>query len=261
MLIVDDNEINQKVISVFLRLGGHQTEAAYSGEAALEMAAANNYDAILMDVMLPGIDGREASRRIRQLSDPHKASVPILAVTGNISAEDVESCKAAGMDDFLGKPIAMEALEAALARLPARGTTGGMVTEIDSLDDYLPAAEAAVPLLSTETLDRLGRAFDHVALSQLLDDMLAESMPLITGIATAQQEGDRPAIRTHAHTLKGMAMTLGVIQVGDLAADIETAVQRHAPDEEMADMITRLQQTFAQSEQAIAQWRGQLVGQ
>ena len=259
VLIVDDNEINQKVIAGFLRLGGHQTEAAYSGEVAVEMAGARLYDAILMDVTLPGIDGLEASRRIRQLPDRAKAAVPILAVTGNIEADDVEACRQAGMNEFLGKPIAMEALEAALARLPATvpdsPAGGSTAAAIDSLDDYLPQAEPTAPLLSQETLDRLGHAFDRPALGQLFEDMLKESGILVAAIETAQQDDNRLEVRAQAHTLKGMAMTLGVVQLGDLAADLETAVQRQATGDELVALVTRLQTAFELSKQAIAAWR------
>jgi signal transduction histidine kinase/CheY-like chemotaxis protein/HPt (histidine-containing phosphotransfer) domain-containing protein len=258
VLIVDDNEINQKVIAGFLRLGGHQTEAAYSGEAAVEMASAKLYDAILMDVTLPGIDGLEASRRIRQLPDRAKAAVPIMAVTGNIAAEDIEACRQAGMNEFLGKPIAMEALEAALSRLPAanrEGNSGKSTRPAESLDDYLPQAEPAAPLLSEETLERLGHAFDQQALGQLFEDMLQESNVLITTIEAAHQAGDRPEIRTQAHTLKGMAITLGVIQLGDLAADLETAVQRQAGAAELEALVARLRSVFELSRQTIAVWR------
>jgi signal transduction histidine kinase/CheY-like chemotaxis protein/HPt (histidine-containing phosphotransfer) domain-containing protein len=257
VLIVDDNEINQKVIAGFLRLGGHQTEAAYSGEAAVELAAAKSYDAILMDVTLPGIDGLEASRRIRQLPDPARAAVPIMAVTGNIAAEDIEACRRAGMNEFLGKPIAMEALEAALARLPAAVQAPADEAETESLDDYLPQDEPAQPLLSTETLERLGHAFDAQALGQLFDDMLAESGPLMAAIDAAGKAGNRQEIRAQAHTLKGMAMTLGVAQLGDLAADIETAVQRQAGTEELEGLITRLIYSFEQSKLAIEKWQDQ----
>ena len=130
VLVVDDNEINQKVIVGYLKADGHASEVAASGEKAVALAAEKLYDLILMDVTLPGIDGLEASRRIRAFDDPAKNNVPIVAITGNIEPGDVKACRDAGMNDFLGKPIDPASLHGVLTRLEPHFA--------DPLDDYLP---------------------------------------------------------------------------------------------------------------------------
>lgn len=256
ILVVDDNQINQKVISGFLAAGGHEIVAATSGEKGLSLATSTRFDLILMDVTLPGIDGLEASRRIRALPDAVLRAVPIIAITGNTSPRDVEECRAAGMNDFLGKPIDPDALETILERLHRPATAATV-----SLDDYLPEQSGDIQLLDETVLRRLTKAFDGAALSGLIDDMLRESLPLIRGMVFSVQENDLAQLRVQAHTLKGMAMTLGVTGVGELAADIESSVQRGEAREVLSAMAARLEQVFDQSEIAIQRWRDETIGQ
>jgi PAS domain S-box-containing protein len=121
ILVAEDNEINALLARALLVKLGHRPTMAASGEAAIECwlaarAAATPFDRVLMDLHMPGMDGFEATRRIRALeTESGSAHTPILALTANASAEDREACRAAGMDDFLVKPLDRERLAAALA--------------------------------------------------------------------------------------------------------------------------------------------------
>ena len=103
ILLVDDAEMNRRLAVFMLQAAGHRVEAAADGAAAVDAAAREAFDVILMDVQMPGIDGYEATRRIRGL--PGGGSVPVIAMTANVMQEDVDRCFAAGMDAHLSKPI------------------------------------------------------------------------------------------------------------------------------------------------------------
>ena len=110
ILLVEDNHINQLVAQKILAKAGLSADVADSGEKALEKLSTQSYELVLMDVRLPGIDGIETSRRIRSReSDVLDHSVPIIALTAYASDEDQATCITAGMDDYLSKPLDIDA--------------------------------------------------------------------------------------------------------------------------------------------------------
>ncbi len=112
VLLVEDNETNREIALALLEPSKLQIDTAEDGAVAIELAAKNQYDAILMDVQLPKINGLEATRIIRQ---QYKKTAPIIAMTANVSKEDKDECLASGMDDFIGKPFYAEELYDKLA--------------------------------------------------------------------------------------------------------------------------------------------------
>ena len=105
ILIVDDNEINQKLLKELVTRLGHTTDLVGSGEKAIEMVEKNNYGMVLMDVQLTGISGLGATKAIRGMADKEKAKIPVVALTGNVAAENVRECYAANMNGHLAKPV------------------------------------------------------------------------------------------------------------------------------------------------------------
>ncbi len=116
VLLVEDNAINRKVASRMLRKLGIEAAVAENGREAVEASLAASYDVVLMDVQMPEMDGMEATRRIRGSSSRHQPR--IVAMTANAVDGDREACLAAGMDDYIAKPVRFEALEAALRAAP-----------------------------------------------------------------------------------------------------------------------------------------------
>lgn len=119
VLVAEDSPAMQQVLRVLLEAGGHQLAFASDGRDAVAMAASQTFDVILMDVMMPMMDGPTAAQRIRELGG-RAGGIPIIALTANALAGDRDRYLAAGMTDYLSKPIEVAALYAALVRVTAR---------------------------------------------------------------------------------------------------------------------------------------------
>ncbi|MBE0566245.1 MAG: response regulator, partial [Krumholzibacteria bacterium] len=115
ILLVEDNPFNQKVAVGMLKMLGCAVEVASNGAEALDLLQGMEFDLVCMDCQMPQMDGYEATRRIRELSGT-KARVPVIAMTANVLSGDRRACFAAGMDDFLSKPINKATLAAMLAK-------------------------------------------------------------------------------------------------------------------------------------------------
>jgi PAS domain S-box-containing protein len=115
LLVVDDIAMNREIASAFLRDAGHAVACVESGREAVEAAAVADYDVVLMDVRMPGMDGLEAARRIRALTGA-RGEVPLIAMTAQVFAEQVEDCRRAGMGSHLAKPFTQDELLVAVER-------------------------------------------------------------------------------------------------------------------------------------------------
>ena len=219
LLVVDDIANNRDIAAAFLRSAGHRVTSAASGAAAVRAAAAKRFDAVLMDVRMPGMDGLEATRQIRALPPPNGA-VPIIAVTAQAFPEQIEACRQAGMDHHLSKPFEVEALLNAVAT-----GIGGAERAVDGA----PAASAQ------ETMPILDQAIFAATASYLPQAELAVHMQaLVTrgqGLLTALQ-GDQPPEEAAAlaHSMAGAAGTFGFQQIADLGRRYEYAIETRAPD-------------------------------
>ena len=120
ILVVEDNRINRMVATRFLGIEGHEVVTAENGVEALDIVQSETFDAVLMDVQMPEMDGFEATRAIRRIEKKTGAHVPIFAMTAYSMAEEIDKCHAVGMDDYLSKPIRPEALRELLAPVAQR---------------------------------------------------------------------------------------------------------------------------------------------
>ena len=179
VLLVEDHPVNQQVACDFLEALGHRAVVAATGEVALQLAADGVFDAILMDVNLPGISGIETTRRIRSLAG-EIGRVPIIGVSAHVQAGDIADCHNAGMDEVLAKPLMPEALAQALVRL-------------------CEAPEIASSV--RETLTDLGPERTR----GLLHLMLARLRPEADSIIEALRAGNSSEVELRAHRLKGAA--------------------------------------------------------
>ncbi len=234
VLLVEDNMINQQVAGEFLDALGLTFTVAGDGAAALAAVQGERFDAILMDVQMPGMDGLEATRRIRR--DLGLTEMPIIAMTAHAMDQDRRRCLDAGMNDHVAKPIDPRVLARALAtwlpQAPPDGTPRpGAATaplpappsaQASPLPDSLPGIDLPVARRNlnqnTTLLRKLLREFaiGHGSQMLLLRDMA--------------RQGDWPDLRAAAHTLKGTAATLGAREVAHLAGQLEQLTEAAAPN-------------------------------
>jgi CheY-like chemotaxis protein/HPt (histidine-containing phosphotransfer) domain-containing protein len=205
VLVVEDNEINRTVILALLDKFGLKAAVAHNGREAIEMAADRDYDAILMDCLMPEVDGFQATRQIRE--DEGARHVPIVAMTALSMPGDRERCFAAGMDDYLSKPIRRTALEAVITRWLPSGQGRADTEGEDDGDKRVTRALDGV--LDQPTVIRLRDTLTPKTCHQLLDIFDEQQQRCVLDIADAVQRGDREEVRRVAHLLKGSSASLG----------------------------------------------------
>lgn len=160
ILVVEDNPVNQCVNAWLLEKDGHRVTVVGDGRLAVRMVATGGFDAVLMDLDVPGLDGIEATEAIRSLNGP-EAQVPVIAITASTLPDDIERCRAAGMDEHLSKPVNPAALARVLARLTEPAEADAAAAEFDasvlsSLEGVLGADR--VRALVEEFVDRAASA-------------------------------------------------------------------------------------------------------
>jgi len=206
ILVVDDSDINRELIGCFLRGVGHRVSEARDGVAAVRIAAANDFDLVLMDMRMAGLDGLEATRRIRALQGS-RGLVPIVAVTANALDQHADACRRAGMSDHLAKPFTQEELLAVVARA-ARCP--------------IPQSPAA-PAIDQSIIDLLVASLGESRVERLLDQLALRIESLLRRmddpIAIAPEEAAELA-----HELIGGAGTLGFRRLAEAASRYESAL-------------------------------------
>jgi signal transduction histidine kinase/DNA-binding response OmpR family regulator len=215
VLLAEDNVVNQKVAVLILNRLGQQPDVVTNGEEALTALRAQDYDLVLMDVQMPVMDGLEATRRIRA-ELPSDRQPRIVAMTANALVEDREACFAAGMDDYLAKPVRTEELARALVRVGAAGTSE---PQAEQGPDPRQAVDPTVLQELTARLGDKGPAF----LTSLVQTWRDEVASRLADLDAAVAAGDPEGIARVAHTLKSGSASLGA---GPLAATCEQVEER-----------------------------------
>jgi CheY-like chemotaxis protein len=214
LLVVEDNPVNQLVALGILETLGYAAETADDGLAAIGAWKRGSYAGVLMDVQMPRMDGYAATRSIRRL-EAEGERIPIIAMTAAAVEGEREKCLAAGMDDFLTKPVNPDALGSALRRW-----VGGQGAE-RTAPASVPAFDEGV--LDLERLDML-RDLDPgntTYLDRAIENFVARVPEAVDEIRSAARSGDSDALRHAAHRLKGSALNLGLPAVGHLAYGLE----------------------------------------
>ncbi|WP_293368187.1 response regulator [Nevskia sp.] len=223
VLVAEDNEINQQVACELLEAAGVEVCIAPNGLVAVEEARAHHFDAVLMDLQMPLMDGLEATRALRA-EGGELARIPIIAMTANAMAEDRARCLEAGMNDHLGKPIDVRRLYALLERWtrPAAGSARAA-----SLRTPRTVAGKGEGCDFAAAVDRLGGSR---ALWQKLGRRFLDTPRDAAEIERHLAAGNRDAARRGAHTLKGVAAALGAQALSEAASAVEQAVLAAAAD-------------------------------
>jgi PAS domain S-box-containing protein len=230
ILVVEDNPVNQMVATGLLAALGYTTETADDGLAAIESARDGGFDAILMDVQMPHMDGYTATRHIRAHEIGRRQ--PIIAMTAAAVAGERERCLEAGMDDFLTKPVDAARLAETLKRWLAPSPSYADRLDLDRLEELrgLDDPDDGSSYVDRAIANFLGNADEHLALME-----------------SAAASGDADQLRTVAHRLAGSALNLGVVALGEGARELE----EHIMNGSMADAVAALPEVAAQLADAV----------
>ncbi|MEJ2792565.1 PAS domain S-box protein [Iodobacter sp. LRB] len=231
ILLADDHAFNQQIGSELLELKGAKVILANNGQEAIQLAQQYQFDAILMDVQMPEMDGITASQILRK--NPDYDAVPIIAMTANISTDYRQRCTQAGMNHFIGKPVQAEKLYLALMICFRQQTEPELPSSV-SPKDITPASE--------------GQWINHQELQSMLGEEITRQRKYCERFSEAMKGGlatiddalayNQPdLIKTECHRLKAIANTVGALPLGELLAKLE---KNEHTSEELKQAIVEL---------------------
>jgi CheY-like chemotaxis protein len=200
VLVAEDNEINQFAAIRLLRSFGLTVDVAANGREAITMTGRAEYAAVFMDCQMPDVDGYTATRVIRRREAQTGRRTPIIALTAHALEGDREKCLAAGMDDYLPKPLRRRTIQDLLGRLPELGAAG---KDDGGLDVFDPGP-----------LQEIGDPETEAALATMFLDQTADRLAAIREAIAAE---DAPRLHALAHGLKGSAATVGATRMSEIA--------------------------------------------
>jgi PAS domain S-box-containing protein len=261
ILLAEDNTVNQKLALRLLERLGYRADVAGNGLEVLEALQRQPYTVVLMDVQMPEMDGLEASRAINERW-PEQERPRIIAMTANAMQGDREECLAAGMDDYLTKPIQIKAFQEALERagLWAKQRTASPQTDRQPQEEatMVPQDEGqqsgASPALDPAVLMEL-RKFqgegERDIVQELAEAFQFETPPLLEALQVAVREEQFEALKRAAHNLKGSSNNLGARTMAALSAQLES-LGKQETIAGAAELVTKLEQEYQRVCQALA---------
>ena len=234
ILVAENHVLNQEVATEFLESAGATVCIAQNGKEALDLLANNRFDCVLMDLQMPVLDGYEATRQIR--ARPELADMPVLAMTANVSDEDRERCRIAGMNDFIGKPFKPAAFYAVIARWLKR-------------PQQIPAAPAAAEQRSVwpgdpDVIDLSVLAElvggDRTRMREFARKFVASARQDMAEVETALDHEDRVALGKLGHHLKSPAGLAGAIRFAELCRALEQYGKHGGSMEQIRGIVSQM---------------------
>ncbi|MBU1432001.1 response regulator [Myxococcota bacterium] len=227
VLLVEDQPVNQRVASIMLSQLGHETQTASNGVEALDALSQGAFDVVLMDVQMPEMDGLEATRAIRGGLIPSATEIPIIAMTAHAMEGDRARCLAAGMSDYLSKPIDSVALASTLARWGAPKRL--------EVARWRPRQGEGRGVDMAEALRRVGG--DEAILFALLGEVWRDHHQAASEVEGLLAAGRVEAALSHLHQLKGVLGNVAATAAYQTSRALESAVRASAPTAALLDAL------------------------
>ena len=241
ILLAEDNLVNQMVATKMLANIGYKADVASNGKEAFDAINKINYDLIFMDILMPEMDGFEATRAIRKLDKSIKQP-KIIAMTANAMTGDREKCLRAGMDDYLSKPIKAEELVAKLSHW-------GELINLESANEMEQIKKQELPatILDEKKISLLAdinTKEDAIFLVELLEIFIKDLPKATANITDAYKRQDVQKLKFNAHRLKGSSLSLGIDHLAKICEQIEKAAMSNSFTEETSNSIKNLTNDF-----------------
>ncbi|GEM_PF-851707 len=225
ILLVEDTPTNQKVITYQLQLLGYQINCVNNGQEALNELHRQPYDLVLMDCLMPVLDGYEATRRVRQEEGQSRHTI-IIAMTAHAFDQDRQKCLDVGMDDYISKPVTIETLDAVLSRwLPEKtDITFDLTPDIPQI--FLSHGADIIDFKRLDELTRGDTKFQREVISTFVEDAFEYVKKIQTSIDTDQPE----EVSHYAHQLKGSSSMTGIYHIPQMAKNLEITAKENPED-------------------------------
>ncbi|MEQ8652154.1 MAG: TMAO reductase system sensor histidine kinase/response regulator TorS [Kiloniellales bacterium] len=225
IMVVDDDPVSLRVVRAFLQRMGHRVATAHDGNEALSLVAMERPDLVLMDISMPGMDGLEATRRIRKFTDPDLRSLPIVGISAHVFRQELERHLAAGLDRLLSKPVFPERLfETIEAIFAAPGDAPEWDDQVLAQQPEAAASDAGM-LLDAQVLTEDAAMLGLTAVERILKSYRKVVPEHLSAIAAAQDRGDLQAMGRTAHAIKSAAGAVGAVRLAQCADRCERAAR------------------------------------
>ena len=235
VLVAEDNPVNRRVIEAFLGRLGYRPRLATTGREAIELAAREAFDLIVMDVQMPEVDGLEATRAIKARATQSRPPPRIVALTANALPQDRAACLRAGCDDYLAKPITLDKLAAALV---ATAPTPQQAREAAALDE--------------KKLNKLDAALGGALLAQILGTHETDARELVHALRGAADRADASALARLAKTLVFTSEILGATALAHVAARLAAACESGDATAAAPEAVEQIARELAEARLALA---------
>ena len=236
ILLAEDHPVNERVVMRMLKRLGFSADAVHDGREALSAVSAGRYDLVLMDCQMPEMDGYQATREIRaQNLDPRPV---IVALTAHALESDREKCIAAGMDDYLSKPVQPEDLARVITKWLTKPETESDIAETDNAAETAPEEEESP--IDPAAITKLGDPDDDSFAVEMIEVFLSDAQQRLAAIRTAYANRDSAALAQVTHTLKGSCGHFGARRLMSICAEVERASRSGAMeglDEQIEELL------------------------
>jgi CheY-like chemotaxis protein len=261
ILAADDHPVNQELVSLLVKKLGHQVELVSNGKEAFKALQDKAFALVLMDCQMPEMDGYEATRAIREWEGPERHT-PIIALTAAAMTGDREKCLAAGMDDYLTKPIQPEKLRDAFLRwLPQPKGNEMPLSNFESQSNPQSSSpetnteeghSSANITMDSEKMAELRALGGNDFVVKIITQFVQDASKSVAQLQDALDTENRDALIKVAHGLKGICRNIGVQQLAELACAMEQQ-GRHASFEKLGNQFAIMGQELAEVQKALEQ--------
>ena len=250
-LVAEDGLVNQKLVRELLHKHGHRATIVTNGQDAVDMYRSEMPDIVLMDVQMPGMDGIEATAHIRQVEQETGRHVPIVAMTAHAMKGDRERCLAAGMDEYVSKPLRANQLFEVMALALSRGAIAAQTDPaVVPPKPEIPTTPPPAQIQWSDAMEAVNG--DRDTLQSVVDAFLEEAPQLLDQMQRSMRQRDAVELQRASHTLKSSLRFFGAVDAAELAWQLELQAKEQTLDN-VPSLLNQLAQLVEQVSGQLAQ--------